>query len=125
MVGPPTLANLVGSPTDMLLAIKTPDNCIIGTGTLSLAYRVWGCSAQIETFVIDQTHRGQGLGQLLLERLIELANANQVWIVGLVSAKHRLASHRLYEQAGFSQPNSFYYSRQLNQPRPDEIVPRW
>ena len=125
IVGPETLSNLIGSPTDVLLVVKTLTGRIIGTATLNLIYRVHGCFAQIETFVIDQADRGQGLGQLLVDKLIELADANQVRIIGLVSGKQRLASHRLYQRNGFSQPDLFYYSRQLNQPRSDEVTPRW
>ena len=114
-----TLTNLVESSTDMLLVVKDDQNRIIGTATLSLLYQVSGCVALIETFIIDQDHRGQGLGRLLLDRLVELAEDNQVRIISLVSGKHRPASHRLYERGGFSQPDSFYYSRQLRQFNPD------
>lgn len=112
-----TLTELIESPTDTLLVVKTPKNHITGMATLNLVYQMNGRFAQIECFVIDRDCRRQGLGSLLLDKLLELAAEQQVRVVGLISGKHRRESHRLYEGAGFRQPDVFYYSRQLSDGR--------
>ena len=119
LVGPETLADLVESPTSHLLVAKTANNQIVATATLNIAHRIHGCFAQLESFVVDQDHRGRGVGQLLLDGLIELAEANQVRMVSLVSGSHRPISHLFYQQAGFSRRDNFYFYRYLDWPQSD------
>ena len=45
-------------------------------------------------------HRGQGIGQLLLSRLVELARQEQLPGLSL-SVEHENRAFRLYEQVGF------------------------
>ena len=116
LVGPETLASLVEAPDSHLLVAKTASNQIVATATLNLAHRIHGCFAQLESFVVDQDHRGKGIGQLLLDGLIELAEVNQVRMVSLVSGSHRPISHLFYQQAGFKRRDNFYFYRYLDRP---------
>ena len=81
----------------------TLDSEIIGFCTLVVNNSLWqqgnlGC---IEELVVDEAHRGKGIGSDLLNRIIELAKSRGCRGVVLDSAFHRRTSHRFYEKRGF------------------------
>ncbi|UCE17248.1 MAG: GNAT family N-acetyltransferase [Gemmatimonadota bacterium] len=76
---------------------------IIGFCTLAVNNSLWqqgqlGC---IEELVVDEAHRGKGIGSELLTRIMETAKLKGCRGIVLDSAFHREASHRFYEKRGF------------------------
>lgn len=85
---------------------------IIGFGTLMIRDCLWlqGDVGYICDLVVDQEHRGAGVGTALVERAVEIARQRRCRRVELDSGFHRLEAHRFYERRGFEK-RAFLFSR--------------
>lgn len=56
----------------------TADDRTVGFGSMTINNNLWqaGYVAHIDELVVDQSHRGQGIGAALLDRLVEIARIN-------------------------------------------------
>lgn len=113
---PPTrddLADLVASNLSTLLVARHPDadGQIVGAACLTV-YRVpTGLRAIIEDVVVDGSARGQGIGEALVRRLLEIAQEKGTSGVTLTSNPKREAANRLYQRMGFRrrETNAYVY----------------
>lgn len=113
---PPTredLAALVNSESAVLLVARLPDQRgpIVGAASLTI-YRVpTGIRAIIEDVIVDESARGQGIGEALVHRLLEIAKDRGAKGVSLTSNPKREAANRLYQRMGFTrrETNAYYY----------------
>jgi ribosomal protein S18 acetylase RimI-like enzyme len=101
---PPTtaeLSDIVSSPaTDLFIAIDD-GGTIIGTATL-VTFRIpTGMRAWIEDVVVDEAGRGQGVGTVLTEAMVERAQELGCRTVDLTSRPSRESANRMYQRAGF------------------------
>ena len=100
---PPTaeqLAEIVQSP-DSLLYVARLDGRIVGSLTLAF-YRIpTGVKAWIEDVMVDDTARGQGIGESLNRMAIDEARRRGAKHVTLTSRPSREAANRLYQRIGF------------------------
>ena len=71
-----------------------------------------GVRAWIEDVVVDEAARGQGVGQLLNERALEIAQESGAKTVDLTSRPSREAANRLYKRIGFEQRDTNVYRYQ-------------
>jgi len=101
---PPTaqeLAEIVASP-DSVLYLARHDGRIVGSLTLAF-YRIpTGLKAWIEDVVVDESARGQGVGEALNTAAIDEARRRAAKNVGLTSRASRETANRLYQRLGFS-----------------------
>ena len=101
---PPTaqeLAEIVASP-DSLLYLARHDGRIAGSLTLAF-YRIpTGLKAWIEDVVVDESARGQGVGEALNNAAIDEARRRGAKHVSLTSRASRETANRLYQRLGFS-----------------------
>ena len=101
---PPSLSDLaaiVQNASSTLLVARNEERKIVGTLTLA-AYRVpSGVRSMIEDVVVDNSARGQGIGEALIKRAIEVAREKGVQYISLTSSSTREAANRLYIKAGF------------------------
>ena len=74
---------------------------IVGMVTLALAQRVNGMSSRIEDVVVDEAHRGKGLGKALCKKAIERAKARGAYSIHLNSRPARVAANEMYKKLGF------------------------
>lgn len=84
---------------------------IVGMGCVSV-YRVpTGIRAIIEDVVVDATARGQGIGEALTLRCLEIARQKGAPAVTLSSNPRREAANRLYLRMGFTrrETNAYIY----------------
>ncbi|HUY85610.1 MAG TPA: GNAT family N-acetyltransferase [Acidimicrobiales bacterium] len=98
----------------------TDDRAIVGSLTL-VEFRIpTGIRAWIEDVVVDQTVRGGGIGELLVERAVGIATRHGAKTIDLTSRPSRQAAHRLYTKSGFSTRETTVY-RRIEKParRPD------
>ena len=72
--------------------------CYIRVPNLSHVGRPYGL---VEDVVVDAAMRGQGCGEALMQRAIELARAGGCYKLALTSNKARTDAHRLYQRLGF------------------------
>ncbi len=108
---PPTLdelARIAADPGSALFVARL-DGRIVGSLTLVL-YRIpTGLKAWIEDVVVDESARGNGIGELLNRAALDEARARGAKAVSLTSRPSREAANRLYQRIGFeSRPTNVY-----------------
>lgn len=67
----------------------------------------------VDYVCVAKFYRKLGLGQLLMEKVLEVAKKDNALYVELTSRKERVAAHRLYEKVGFEKRDSYIYRRSL------------
>lgn len=115
---PPTLADLqhmVDAAGTHLLIATTDDGAIAGTLTLVLFRIPTGMRAWIEDVIVDESARGQGVGEALTNHALDIARADGAKTVDLTSRPSRQAANRLYQRLGFTQRETNVYRVDLHQ----------
>ncbi len=105
------LQALVQSECSSLLVARAADGSIVGMACVSV-YRVpTGIRAVIEDVVVDSTQRGQGIGEALTRRCLNVARGKGAGSATLTSNPAREAANRLYIRMGFTRrdTNSYIY----------------
>jgi ribosomal protein S18 acetylase RimI-like enzyme len=82
---------------------------ISGSLTLVMFPIPTGLRAWIEDVVVDQSARGQGIGEALSLEALRLAQAAGARTVDLTSRPSRQAAGRLYQRVGFTERESRLY----------------
>ena len=105
------LRAIVESEASTLLIARDEeqDGAIVGSMTLAMFLIPTGRRAWIEDVVVDGEARGKGVGQLLNERAIEIANEAGARTVDLTSRPSREAANRLYKRLGFVERETNVY----------------
>jgi GNAT superfamily N-acetyltransferase len=95
----------IGAQPGMHLLVAELGGQVVGTVTLVVVpnlthfARPW---AQVENMVVDETHRGRGIGRRLLDRCMELARDAGCYKLQLQSANQRDGAHRFYATYSFA-----------------------
>jgi ribosomal protein S18 acetylase RimI-like enzyme len=99
---PPTLEQLAETVAgETMLVARNDEGTIIGTLTL-ITYRVSsGLKARIEDVIVDESARGQGIGEALTREAMRRATDAGARMVELTSMPYREAANRLYRRLGF------------------------
>ena len=107
------LAGVVEHEASHLLVARSADGRIVGSMTLVVFPIPTGTRAWIEDVVVDEAARGQGVGEALNRRALELADELGATTVDLTSRPSREAANRLYRRIGFIQreTNVYRYER--------------
>jgi len=113
---PPSLNDLtalVRDSSSTLLVARTEHGGIIGALTLTV-YRVpTGIRSIIEDVIVDNSARGQGIGEALMQRAIEVAREKGAKNISLTSNPMREAANRLYLRIGFKKRETNAYQIKL------------
>ena len=107
---PPTLEQLQDVVSNQtLLVAHDDDGGVLGTLTFVL-YRVSsGVKGRIEDVIVDESARGQGVGEALVREGMRLANEAGVLMLELTSMPYRQSANRLYRRLGFvRKPTNVY-----------------
>ena len=64
--------------------------------------------AEVSALVVDEKHRGKGIGRKLLQRAEEWATENQLFLVRLRSNTVRVEAHDFYQKQGYSIKKSWH-----------------
>jgi len=102
---------LVKSTCSTLLVAHADDDSIVGMLSLTV-YRVpTSIRSIIEDVIVDKSARGQGIGEALMRRAIELARGRGAGNISLTSNPMREAANRLYLRVGFKkrETNAYQY----------------
>ena len=99
---------IVSSDAITLLAARL-DGRIVGLLTLAMFPIPTGFRAWIEDLIVDETARGQGIGEALTKEALDLAEAAGARTVDLTSRPSREAAGRLYERVGFAERSTRIY----------------
>ncbi len=103
------LADLVRDSSSTLIIARNDNNDIIGALTLAV-YRVpTGIRSVIEDVIVDISARGEGVGEALMLRGIELAREKGAGNISLTSNPMRVAANKLYLRVGFTKRETNAY----------------
>ncbi|HUQ64224.1 MAG TPA: GNAT family N-acetyltransferase [Acidimicrobiales bacterium] len=102
-------AEIVESPTSVLLVARDDAGVVVGSLTLVLFRIPTGVRAWIEDVVVDESVRGQGVGEALGREALRRADAAGARTVDLTSRPSREAANRLYKRLGFEQRETNVY----------------
>jgi ribosomal protein S18 acetylase RimI-like enzyme len=106
------LKKIVADPNVALIVAKD-DERVIGMATLYMITKFAKRTAHVEDVVVDSGYRGQGLGQKVMEVLIQTARDEGVKTVHLTSRPERVAGNKLYQKLGFQKKETNVYSLKL------------
>ena len=117
---PPTsgeLAEIAASEATILLVARDPGregaDAIVGSLTLALFRIPTGLRAWIEDVVVDDSVRGQGVGEALNRCALDMARLRGARTVDLTSRPSREAANRLYRRLGFEPRETNVYRYDL------------
>jgi ribosomal protein S18 acetylase RimI-like enzyme len=106
------LDDLLASRSVLILA-RHPDESgpIVGLAALGVFRTPSGLHAHVEDVVVDESLRGQGLGEALVRELLKIARAMGLEGVSLTCNPRRVAANALYRKMGFKEwrTNVYWY----------------
>jgi ribosomal protein S18 acetylase RimI-like enzyme len=107
---PPTLEQLQDVVRNQALVVARDDEGrVVGTLTFVLYRVASGVKGRIEDVIVDESTRGQGVGELLVREGMRRANEAGVLMLELTSMPYRQAANRLYKRLGFvRKPTNVY-----------------
>lgn len=87
---------------------------VLGFGSLTTKSTLWSVApvGYVDEMVVDEKHRGRGIGTQILDHLISWARDQGCSHVELDSAFHRKDAHAFYERRGF-ESRAYLYSKSL------------
>jgi len=94
------LAEIMAHPGTTVLVARM-DGLVVGLLTLVVFRIPTGLRAWIEDVVVDEAHRGRGVGEALSRAALERAAEQGARTVELTSRPSRQAANRLYLRLGF------------------------
>lgn len=112
---PPSLdlltALVQSEASTLLIARAEDDGSILGAAALTVYLVPTGMRAIIEDVIVDGSARGQGIGEALVRRCLEIAREKGAPAVALTSNPKREAANRLYQRMGFlkRETNAYVY----------------
>jgi ribosomal protein S18 acetylase RimI-like enzyme len=107
------LADLVRDSSSTVMIARDDHGKIVGALTLTV-YRVpTGIRSIIEDVIVDNSARGQGIGESLMKYAIDLAREKGAKNISLTSNPIREAANRLYLRVGFKKRETNAYQIKL------------
>ncbi len=106
------LSSVISDPATTLLVVSDGVGIVGAAAVLVYATPAF-VKARIEDVVVDEHSRGQGVGEALVRRCIEVARERGAEIVELQSARWREVANRLYPRMGFQLRESNLYRLEL------------
>ena len=107
------LSALVRDSSSTLMVARNERAEIVGALTLTV-YRVpTGIRSIIEDVIVDSSARGQGIGEALIQRAIEIAREKGAGNITLTCNPMREAANRLYQRMGFKKRETNAYQIKL------------
>lgn len=108
-VTPEMIAGAAVSSYTHLFALMDGER-VIGTASLCVYFSPTGQKAGVEDVVVSSSYRGQGLGRLLLEHVIDFARQELGNVdLHLTSRPERVAANELYRSLGFEKRETNAY----------------
>ena len=99
----------VRDPSSTLVAARNDLGKIVGALTLTV-YRVpTGIRSIIEDVIVDNSARGQGIGEALVKHAIRVARERGAGNISLTCNPMREAANRLYQRMGFKKRETNAY----------------
>lgn len=108
-----SLEELVLDKNSALIGAYNENDVLIGCLSLVVFTIPTGKKAFIEDVVVDQTARGLGLGEKMLQKAITMAKQKGVKRIELSSRPSRVPANKLYQKLGFKVRDTNFYRLEL------------
>ena len=108
---PATQADLdtISSGPKTIFVVAKDGEKAVGMATAYLVAKFGKTIGYVEDVIVNETHRGQGLGRKLLEKVIDEAKRSGVRQLYLTSRDGRTAANALYQKLGFEKRETNNY----------------
>jgi phosphinothricin acetyltransferase len=103
------IKNILKDNPNLVFAICQEDGELVGMAMMALYKVISGHKGMIEDVVVDERHRGKGIGRKLMKRLLLEGKKRQLTEILLFSGHHRLPAINLYKSLGFVLKDSGLY----------------
>ncbi len=100
---------LEGEHPTIIICCKI-NGIVVGIALMGLYKVISGYKGMIEDVVVDQEHRGKGIGRLLMEALLAEGKKRNLGEILLFTGHHRLPAIQLYKSLGFKLKESGIYN---------------
>ena len=108
------LTHILGSDMTALFLARQSSNLIVGMAALVIVPLPGGLKGWIENVVVDEAHRGKGIGEALILTAINHARKEGVPYIYLTSKPARVAASKLYQKLGFKREETNLYQLRVN-----------
>lgn len=111
-----SLERIIHHPDIHLILVQA--NCsgrmeVVGMATVCMMFTPTGAKAYLEDVVVDELHRGKGIGRRLIRAAKDLAAEQRVISLHLTSRPEREAANALYVSEGFQRKETNVYVTRL------------
>lgn len=99
------------------LFVYEEEGSIMGTVFLTICLSPlfgWQSFGVVENFVVDPTHRGQGVGTALINHVFNVGRETKCFAVKLLSSSYRADAHRFFTKNGFNGTDKKGFINYLN-----------
>lgn len=72
-----------------------------------------GLTGVVEDVIVDEKYRGQGLGKMIMNKLLEVARENDLKQITLTSNPSRTVARKLYQDLGFELCDTGFFKKIL------------
>ena len=107
------LNEILEDKDNLVLVVCKEQDRIIGIAMMAMYKVISGHKGMIEDVVVDQVHRGKGIGRKLMEKLLEEGKNRNLNEILLFSGHHRTPAITLYKSLGFQLKDSGLYRREM------------
>jgi len=97
----------------LVLVVCKEQDQIVGIAMMAMYKVISGHKGMIEDVVVDEGHRGKGIGRKLMEKLLEEGKNRNLNEILLFSGHHRIPAITLYKSLGFRLKDSGLYRREM------------
>jgi phosphinothricin acetyltransferase len=108
------LHQILQEDNHVVFAVCKSEQQIVGIALLATYRVISGHRGMVEDVVVDEAHRGKGIGRQLMEKLLEEAKNRKLDGVLLFTGHHREAAISLYKSLGFTLRESGLYNLKLS-----------
>lgn len=109
------LHQILQEDNHVLFAVCKEGDDIVGIALMAMYKVISGYRGMVEDVVVDEAHRGKGIGRKLMEKLLEEARHRGLDEVLLFSGHHRTPAINLYKSLGFTLRPSGLYNLKLTE----------
>ena len=111
--GPWELDQIIKDPGTTLILARE-GRAIVGILTLHTFRAATGIHAWIQDFVVDETAKGRGAGELLTREAVRLAAIQGAHSAELTTRPSQVGSGRLYQRLGFERRETYLYRHRMS-----------
>lgn len=96
------MAKYIGNPDERIIVAEQKGEVVGWTSVSVVDHFYTALHIEISGFVVDELHRSQGIGSLLMDEVKRWAKRKDITIIRLRANVLRKDAHRFYEREGFS-----------------------